>query len=117
MAPERAKEALQAILDELERLRGKSVPTSELRKAKEYIKGRLVLGLEDSFSQASWVAYQALFMEQIKTPAEVLQAYDAVTADDVMAVAQDLLQPSTYNLAAVGRFGSGQALGRLVGGV
>lgn len=117
VAPERAKEALQAILDELERLRQEPVPAPELRKAKEYIKGRLVLGLEDSFSQASWVAYQSLFMEQIKTPAEVLQAYDAVTADDMMAVAQDFLQPSAYNLAAVGPFGSGQALGRLVGGV
>lgn len=115
--PDRASEALRAILDELERLRQELVPAPELRKAKEYIKGRLVLGLEDSFSQASWVAYQALFMEQIKTPAEVLQAYDAVTAEEVMLLAQSLLQPAMYNLAAVGPFGQGEALGRLVGAI
>lgn len=115
--PDRAEEALQAILSELERLCQEPVPAPELRKAKEYIKGRLVLGLEDSFSQASWVAYQALFLEQVKTPAEVLQAYDEVTAEDVISVAQNLLKPSLYNLAAVGPFGSGEALGRLVSGV
>lgn len=116
VAPERAEEALQAILTELERLRQEPLPAAELHKAKEYIKGRLVLGLEDSFSQASWVAYQALFMEQIKTPAEVLQIYDAVTAEEVMAVAQNLLKPSVYNLAVVGPFGAGEALGRLING-
>ncbi|MFN8457933.1 MAG: pitrilysin family protein [Anaerolineae bacterium] len=117
VAPERAGEALQAILDELDRLRQEPVPTQELRKAIEYIKGRLVLGLEDSFSQASWVAYQALFKEQIKTPAEILQVYDAVTAEEVMSIAQNLLKPSMYNLAAVGPFGQGESLGRLVGAV
>jgi predicted Zn-dependent peptidase len=85
--PERAPEALQAILDELDRLRTEPVPETELNKAREYLKGRLVLGMEDSFSRAAWVAYQALFLESIKTPAEVLQDYDAVTAADVLAVA------------------------------
>jgi predicted Zn-dependent peptidase len=112
--PERAEEALQAILAELDRLAAEPVPDKELHKAKEYLKGRLVLGLEDSFSQASWVAYQALFMDEIKTPAQVLEAYDAVTSADVLAVAQKVIVPTAYNLAAVGPFGSGESLGCLV---
>jgi predicted Zn-dependent peptidase len=113
--PERAPEALQAILDELDRLRAERVPPAELRKVKEFLKGRLVLGLEDSFSQAAWVAYQALFMDEIKRPEEVLEIYEAVTADEVLAVAQKVISPSAYNFAAVGPFGAGEALGQLLG--
>jgi predicted Zn-dependent peptidase len=113
--PERAPEALQAILDELDRLRAEPIPPPELRKVKEYLKGRLVLGLDDSFSRAAWVAYQALFMDEIKAPEEVLQIYEAITADEVLAVAQQVLNPAVYNLAVVGPFGQGEALGRLIG--
>ena len=112
--PERAPEALGAILDELAQLRTELAPAAELRKAKEYLKGRLILGLEDSFSRAAWIAYQALYMERIKTPAEVLAAYEAVTAADVQAVAQRLLRPAEYTLAAVGPFGQGDRLGQLI---
>jgi predicted Zn-dependent peptidase len=114
--PDRAEEALQAILAELERLRMEPVPPAELHKVKEYLKGRLILGLEDSFSQAAWVAYQALFMDDIKSVAQVLQAYDAVSADDVLAVAQSVLAPSLYNFAAVGPFAQGEPLGQFIGG-
>jgi predicted Zn-dependent peptidase len=114
--PDRASEALEAILAELARLRDEPLPPAELNKAKEFLKGRLVLGLEDSFSRASWVAYQALFMDHIKTPEEVLQAYDAVTAEDVQAVAQKIINPASYNLAAVGPFGQDKTLGRLLEG-
>jgi predicted Zn-dependent peptidase len=113
--PERAPEALQAILDELDCLRTEPIPPAELHKVKEYLKGRLVLGLEDSFSRAAWVAYQALFMDDLRTPEEVLQIYDAVTAEDVLAVAQKIITPNAYNLAVVGPFGQGEALGSLLG--
>jgi predicted Zn-dependent peptidase len=112
--PDRATEALQAILDELDRLRAEPVPEKELRKTKEYLKGRLVLGLEDSFSQAAWVAYQSLLMDGIRTPEQVLQAYEAVTAADIHRVAQKIIRPTAYNLALVGPFGEGQTLGQLI---
>jgi predicted Zn-dependent peptidase len=55
-------------------------------------------------------------MDHIKTPEEVLQAYDAVTAEDVQAVAQKIINPASYNLAAVGPFGQDKTLGRLLEG-
>ena len=113
---ERGTEALQAILEELSRLRDDPVPETELNKAREYLKGRLVLGLEDSFSQTAWVASQALLMERVKTPAEVLEAYDAITVADVQAIAQKIINPARYSLAAVGPFGEGAALGKLLTG-
>ncbi len=112
--PKRAPEALQAILTELELLRDKAVPAKELHKVKEYLKGRLVLGLEDSYSQAAWVAYQALFTDVIRSPEDVLKAYDAVTIEEVQTVAQKVINPTAYNLAAVGPFGQGKTLSDLI---
>ena len=112
--PTRAEQALAAILAELIRLRDEPVPEKELHKAREYVKGRLVLGLEDSFSQASWVAMQALLMAKVKSANKVLAAYDAVTVSDIQAMAQKIINPATYNLTAVGPFGAGEKLSRLL---
>jgi predicted Zn-dependent peptidase len=114
--PVRAREALTAILGELERLRNEAVPATELRKAKEYLKGRLVLGLEDSFSRAAWVAYQALFMDTIKSPEDVLNAFEAVTVEDVQRLAKEIVDPASFTLAAIGPFGPGEALSDLIVG-
>ncbi len=115
--PAKAPEVLQAILDELDQLCQTPLPEKELRKAKEYLKGRLVLGLEDSYSRAAWVAYQALYRgDTIKSPEDVLAAYEAITVDEVQAVAQRVINPTTYNLAAVGPFGSGEQLAGQIAG-
>lgn len=112
--PDGAPAALQAILDELERLRQEPVSERELRRAVEYLKGRTVLGLEDSYSRAAWVAYQAMFQPTIKSPEEVLAAYSAISIADVQRVARHLIDPARYNLAAVGPFGRGEPLSRLI---
>ncbi|GAB4431607.1 MAG: pitrilysin family protein [Anaerolineae bacterium] len=112
--PDRATEALQAVLAELDSLRQTPVPADELGRAKEYLKGRMVLGLEDSYSRAAWVAYQALFLDEIKTPEEVLAAYSAITAEDVLAVAQQVLNPQRYTLAAIGPFEPDNHLAALI---
>ncbi|MCB0162884.1 MAG: insulinase family protein [Anaerolineae bacterium] len=112
--PRRAGEALQAILVELKRLGDDPVPAKELRKAKEYVKGRMVLGLEDTYSQAAWVAYQALYQNEIKSPEEVLAAYEAVTGDAISALVEQLIAPGHYSLAAIGPFGRGESLIRLI---
>ncbi len=113
IAPDRGVQ-VAAVLAELDRLRQEPVPAPELRKAKEFLKGRLVLSLENSYSQAAWFAYQALFDDDIKTPEEVLAEYEAVTAADVLAVAQKVIDPRRYNLVGVGAFEQEEALARLI---
>ncbi len=112
--PDRAAETLQTIRQELDRLCQEPVAAAELRKTKEYVKGRLVLGLEDSYSQAAWIAYQAIFRDTIKTPQESIEAYEAVTAAEVQAMAQHIFRPDFMKLAAVGPFGQGEELIRRV---
>ena len=109
--PRRAPQAIRAILAELDRLRREPVPETELNKAREYVKGRLVLGLEDSSALSGWYGRQALLLNEMLTPDEVLAAYDAVTAEDVQRLAQTLFTDNRVYLAAVGPFGDGAELG------
>jgi predicted Zn-dependent peptidase len=101
---------VHSILTELDRLRCEPVPEAELNKAREYVKGRLVLSLEDSGAVSGWYGRQALLLNQMLTPDEVLAAYDAVTAADIQRLARTLFTDEGVCLAAVGPFGDGGEL-------
>jgi predicted Zn-dependent peptidase len=111
---ERAPQAIRSVLGELDRLRQEPVPEAELRKAREYVKGRLVLGLEDSSAVSAWHGQQALLLNEILSLDDVLAAYDVVTKADIQRVAQSLFTDDQLQLAAVGPFGDGDELGALL---
>jgi predicted Zn-dependent peptidase len=73
-----------------------------------------VLGLEDSGAVSAWYGRQALLLDQILTPDDVIAAYEAVAAEDVQRLAQTLFTGEQLYLAAVGPFGDGDHLGRLL---
>jgi predicted Zn-dependent peptidase len=100
--PEQCESALEAILAEVDKLRQHPVPESELRKVKEYVKGRTVLSLEDSASVAQWYASQELLTDELLTPDEVLARIEAVTVEDVLRVAQRVFTADWLNLAYIG---------------
>jgi len=101
-APERLEDALEAILGELDKLRREEVPAEELTKAKEFVKGRILLQMEDSFNVAAWFGQQETLSTQVLTVDEVLAAIDAVTPADVQRVAKGLFRGERLNLAVVG---------------
>ncbi len=98
------EQALNAILAELDRARQEPVSEEELKKAKEFVKGRLMLQMEDSFAVAAWVGRQELLEERVLSVDEVLEAIDAVTAEDVQRAAQRLFLEDKLNLAVVGPY-------------
>jgi predicted Zn-dependent peptidase len=112
--PDRAPQALCAVLTELDRLRQDLVPEAELKKAREYVKGRLVLGLEDSSAVSVWYGRQALLLDKMLTPDAVMAAYDRVTAEDIQRLARSLFSGDQFYLAAVGPFGNGDELGAVL---
>ncbi len=105
--PRRTKDVIKAILGEWDRLRQERVPADELTKAKEFVKGRLLLQMEDSFSVAAWVGRQEALSPEVLTVDEVVEAIEAVTAADIQRVAQNLFQGERLNLAVVGPFEDG----------
>ena len=102
--PDKADEALGAIIEQLDRARKRVVTPAELERGKEYTKGRLVLGLETPAANAGWVGSQAAQGLEIITPEEWIASLDAVTAEDVRRVARRLFDGVAPNLALVGPF-------------
>ena len=101
---ERVEETVGAIVEELRKLRDVPVPADELRRTKDLRTGRLLMGLEDSRSVASWIGSQELTYGEIKTPEEVMERIETVTVEQVQALAQELFQENLLNLAVVGPY-------------
>ena len=105
--PKRIDEAIEVIVAELKDLRDgkKPIGDEELKKAKEYLKGHLVLELEDSRSVSIFYATQEILEDKIENPDEMIKKVDAVTASDILKVAKKYLVGQTLNLAMIGDFG------------
>jgi len=111
--PKRVKEAILVILEEHRKIadRRSHVAKEELKKAKEYLKGHMVLGLENSRSVAYYYAAQELLEKKIDNPDEVMKKIDGVTIDQIENVAKKYFVEKGLNLALIGNFpstGSGQ---------
>ncbi|GAH87136.1 unnamed protein product, partial [marine sediment metagenome] len=100
--PKNLLTVIKAILEQLSLLR-ETVPESELSKAKELSKGRLLLRMEDSRNVAGWVGGQEILTERILSVDQVVSIIDAITADELKQLAQELLVGSRLRLAVVGR--------------
>lgn len=100
----RPKEAVKAILEEYEKIAAELVPENELKKGKEFLKGKLTLSLEDSEHVAQMHARNELLYDKIKTLADVSKAIDAVSTEDVQRIAQTLLKNDLHHLALIGPY-------------
>ncbi|HEX8965614.1 MAG TPA: pitrilysin family protein [Patescibacteria group bacterium] len=108
--PKRVKDAIEVIVAEYKRItKPGNITAQELKKAKEYLKGHFVLGLEDSETVANYYAKQEILEGgKLQTPVEKLEKIDSVTAEQVEKVAQKYFTEKTLNLAVIGNFEDGQ---------
>ena len=102
--PERVNETIEAIIGELNKIRQEKVPASELTKAKEYNKGRMLLSLENTTSVASWAGEQELLLDRIYTVDEIVERIEAVTTDQILDLAQEMFRTENLRLAVVGPY-------------
>jgi len=98
------EKAITTILKEYKKISQKTVPPAELKKAKDYIKGKMALLLESSDALASFYGEQELFKREILTPKEIYAKIDKVSGGDILRVARDIFQPKKLNLALIGPF-------------
>jgi predicted Zn-dependent peptidase len=102
-APGKAEAVLALTREELARVAEHGITDEEITRGKGMLKGSLVLGLEDTGSRMSRLGKGELLYDELLTVDQVLAAVDAVTADDVRAIAAEVYggQPS---LAVIGPF-------------
>ncbi|WP_430783863.1 M16 family metallopeptidase [Actinoplanes sp. G11-F43] len=102
-APAKSREVLDLIRVELARVAADGITAEELVRGKGMAKGSYVLGLEDSGSRMSRLAKSELLHGDLMSVDELLARVDAVTVDEVNAVAADLFA-RPLSLAVVGPF-------------
>lgn len=99
--PKNAHQTIEISLEEIQRLVREPVPESELRLAKEKLKGNILLGLETAHARMVRLGIGELY--QIHAPVEELvQKIERVTADEIQEVARALFGNDSISLSAVG---------------
>ncbi len=97
-------DAIQVILGELKKIKDVPVDEREIQKAKEYIKGKTTLALEDNQVRLDWFLERMAFHKTAETPAEVFKRIDAVKPADIAKVANQLFVNKGMTLAIIGPY-------------
>jgi predicted Zn-dependent peptidase len=100
--PDNVGIAMRVVAEELERFREDPATAEELARSKENVKGRMVLGLESTTSRMNRLGSSVLAGLPLLSVDEVIERIDAVTLDDVRALAVELLEPRRLSAAGIG---------------
>lgn len=102
VAHKNLNKTINTIVGEYKKVARQKVSEKELQKAKDYVKGKSVMGLESSDAVAGFLADQEMMKNKILTPKQIFREIDKVTVDDIKRVAQDIFVTEKLNLAIIG---------------
>jgi predicted Zn-dependent peptidase len=100
-APENSSEVVELVLKELGRLKTQLVSSQELKRAKENVKGSVMLSLESSSSRMAHLAQQIIYYGRYYQPEEILEAVERVTAREIRNLANKSFDSSFLMLTAL----------------
>jgi predicted Zn-dependent peptidase len=100
---DKSLEMLDLVMAEFSALKETPLSEEELQRAKEQVKGNILLGLESSGSRMSNLARQEMYFKHFFSVEEVLERLDAVTADQVQTMAQKLFVSERIAVTLLGR--------------
>jgi predicted Zn-dependent peptidase len=101
-SPDTARQALDAIREELAAVAAHGLPPDELAMGKSQLKGQVTLSLESVSSRMYRCASVELYGEPYRTLDEMLAQIDAVTPEQVAEVARDFFDPSRQTVVSLG---------------
>jgi len=93
---------VRLVLDEFCNLKREPVPAEELRRAKDHLKGSLMLSLESTSARMSHLARQEMYFARFFTLDELLESIERVTREEVLEVARDFFRAEQVALAVLG---------------
>jgi predicted Zn-dependent peptidase len=100
----RIQDAIDAIAREYKNIKGELIDEKELTKAKEYLKGKIVLRLEDSEEYAHMLGRQELLHNNIDDPNDIIQKIESVTPEDIQALTEQLFTKENLYLNVIGPY-------------
>ena len=105
---ERIDLAVSTIVGEFGKLAAEPVEDDELRRTKNFLKGRLVLQLEDPRGLLGFGLRREVLEDRLTEPEEVLEGIEAVTAADIQRLAGEVIRADALNFGLVGPFDDDQ---------
>ncbi len=114
--PKRVAEAVEVMMLEYRKVsEGKmGITKEELTKAKEYLKGHLVLELEDSRAVSTFYGHQELLEHEVLNPDQIIKKIDAVTVDQVNEIGKKYFVNKGLNFALIGNYENKDQIEKLV---
>ena len=100
---ETEEEAIRTIVDTVKAFRDGGVTREELDRAREQSKANVLMGLESTQARMAHLGRSELTTGEVLTPDQIIAAYDAVTAENVRGLAEEMFDFSRASLSAVGR--------------
>jgi predicted Zn-dependent peptidase len=102
-ANEAVGEVIDLVVEELRGLREIPVPEPEVRRAKDHLKGSLMLSLENTASRMSHLARQEIYFDRHFSLDETLEGIRAVTSEDMRRVARELFSDGSLAATVLGQ--------------
>jgi predicted Zn-dependent peptidase len=97
-----AVRVVESIVNEFRNLKSELVPPEELQRAKDQLKGSLMLSLESSSSRMSNLARQEMYFDRFFGMDELIRRIEEVTAEDLQTLARDFFQPDSIAVTILG---------------
>ena len=99
---EQLSETIDAAMAELRRIKEELVGSEELQRNKDQLKAGLMLNLESTSSRMSALAQQEMIFGHFISPDEIIAEVNAVTAEGVQRIANDIFKPETLAVTVLG---------------
>jgi predicted Zn-dependent peptidase len=99
---ESTPKVVDSILAEFRELKSESIPADELRRAKDQLKGSLMLSLESSTSRMSNLARQQMYFERFFTMDETIEQIESVTGEEIAEMAAQLFHSDKIAITVLG---------------
>ena len=99
---ESASKVVQSIVSEFRKLKAEPVPEEELRRAKDQLKGSLMLSLESSTARMSNLARQEMYFDRFYSMDQLIERIEAVTTEDLQQLAQEFFHTESIAVTVLG---------------
>jgi predicted Zn-dependent peptidase len=100
--PKQTQKAVDIIFEEIDSIKRKRIPEDELQKAKEQLKGNLVLSLESTSGRMMRLARSVLVLDRVESLKTVMRKIDSVSVNDIRELACDIFHNDALNVVVLG---------------
>jgi len=102
-ALETAGRVVRSVIEEFRNLKQQPISEEDLRRAKDHLKGSLMLSLESTSSRMSNLAREEMYFGRFFTLDEILASIERVTREEVQQIAQELFLPEQIGITVLGK--------------